>query len=41
MSSIDFSAMRASLLSLINDAPAPYTMGGQFLAEEVMLFKGD
>ena len=25
--------------SLINDAPAPYTMGGQYLAEDVMLFK--
>jgi spore coat protein A len=36
---IDFSSYEGKFLSLINDAPAPYTMGGQFLAEEVMLFK--
>jgi spore coat protein A len=36
---IDFSGYEGKFLSLINDAPAPYTMGGQFLAEEVMLFK--
>jgi spore coat protein A len=36
---IDFSGYEGKFLSLINDAPAPYTMGGQFLAKEVMLFK--
>jgi spore coat protein A len=36
---IDFSGYEGKSFSLINDAPAPYTMGGQFLAEEVMLFK--
>jgi spore coat protein A len=36
---IDFSGYEGKFLSVINDAPAPYTMGGQFLAEEVMLFK--
>jgi spore coat protein A, manganese oxidase len=36
---IDFSGYEGKFLPLINDAPAPYTMGGQFLAEEVMLFK--
>jgi len=36
---IDFSSYEGKSFSLINDAPAPYTMGGQFLAEEVMLFK--
>jgi spore coat protein A, manganese oxidase len=36
---IDFSGYEGQFFSLINDAPAPYTMGGQFLAEEVMLFK--
>ena len=36
---IDFSDYENKSFSLINDAPAPYTMGGQFLAEEVMLFK--
>jgi len=36
---IDFSSYEGKVFSLINDAPAPYTMGGQFLAEEVMLFK--
>ena len=36
---IDFSSYDGKFFSLINDAPAPYTMGGQFLAEEVMLFK--
>jgi spore coat protein A, manganese oxidase len=36
---IDFSRCQGSSFALINDAPAPYTMGGQYLAEEVMLFK--
>jgi spore coat protein A len=36
---IDFSGYENKFFSLINDAPAPYTMGGQFVAEDVMLFK--
>jgi spore coat protein A, manganese oxidase len=36
---IDFSTCEGKSFSLINDAPAPYTMGGQFLADDVMLFK--
>ncbi len=36
---IDFSGCEGKAFSLINDAPAPYTMGGQFLADNVMLFK--
>jgi spore coat protein A, manganese oxidase len=36
---IDFSGCENKSFSLINDAPAPYTMGGQFLADDVMLFK--
>jgi spore coat protein A, manganese oxidase len=36
---IDFSDCEGKSFSLINDAPAPYTMGGQYLAEDVMLFK--
>jgi len=36
---LDFSDYRGKSFSLINDAPAPYTMGGQYLAEDVMLFK--
>jgi spore coat protein A len=36
---IDFSAYEGKCFSLVNDAPAPYTMGGQYLAEDVMLFK--
>jgi spore coat protein A len=36
---IDFSTCEAKSFSLVNDAPAPYTMGGQYLAEDVMLFK--
>jgi len=36
---IDFSGYEGKSFSLINDAPAPYTMGGQFVADEVMLFK--
>ena len=36
---IDFSGCEGKCFSLINDAPAPYTVGGQYLAEDVMLFK--
>ncbi|NYF78997.1 multicopper oxidase family protein [Granulicella arctica] len=36
---VDFSDCAGKSFSLINDAPAPYTMGGQYLPEEVMLFK--
>jgi spore coat protein A len=36
---IDFSGFEGKSFSLINDAPAPYTMGGQYVAEDVMLFK--
>jgi spore coat protein A len=36
---IDFSAFAGKSFSLINDAPAPYNMGGQFLPPDVMLFK--
>jgi spore coat protein A, manganese oxidase len=35
---IDFSACESKFFSLVNDAPAPYTMGGQYLAADVMLF---
>ena len=36
---IDFAGLEGKSFSLVNDAPAPYTMGGQVIAEEVMLFK--
>jgi len=36
---IDFAGLEGKSFSLVNDAPAPYTMGGQYVAEEVMLFK--
>jgi spore coat protein A len=36
---IDFSDFKEKYFSLVNDAPAPYTMGGQYVAEDVMLFK--
>jgi spore coat protein A, manganese oxidase len=36
---IDFSGNEGKSFSLVNDAPAPYTMGGQFVAEDVMLFR--
>jgi spore coat protein A len=36
---IDFSAFVGKSFSLINDAPAPYNMGGQFVPPDVMLFK--
>jgi spore coat protein A len=36
---MDFSGSEGKSFSLINDAPAPYTMGGQYLPEDVMFFK--
>ena len=36
---IDFSAFAGKSFSLINDSPAPYNMGGQFVPPDVMLFK--
>ena len=36
---IDFSGYEGKFFSVKNDAPAPYTMGGQYLAEDVLLFK--
>jgi spore coat protein A len=36
---IDFSAYRNNHFALLNDAPAPYTMGGGMAAREVMLFR--
>jgi len=36
---IDFAGSEGRSFSLINDAPAPYNMGGQYIPEEVMLFK--
>ena len=36
---VDFSDFEGKSFALINDAPAPYTMGGQYLADDVMLFK--
>jgi spore coat protein A, manganese oxidase len=36
---VDFSGKDGQSFSLVNDAPAPYTMGGQYLPEDVMLFK--
>jgi spore coat protein A len=36
---IDFSGLEGKSFSLVNDAPAPYTLGGQYLAEDIMLFK--
>jgi spore coat protein A, manganese oxidase len=36
---VDFSGSEGKSFALINDAPAPYTMGGQYPAEEVMLFR--
>jgi spore coat protein A, manganese oxidase len=36
---IDFSGCEGKCFSLVNDAPAPYTVGGQYVAEDVMLFK--
>jgi spore coat protein A len=36
---IDFSEHKGANLALINDAPAPYTRGGEIVPSEVMLFK--
>jgi spore coat protein A len=36
---VDFAGCEGKSFSLVNDAPAPYTMGGQYLPEDVMLFK--
>ncbi|MGA8030694.1 MAG: multicopper oxidase, partial [Bryobacteraceae bacterium] len=36
---IDFSAFRDQSFALLNDAPAPYTMGGQIVPSDVLLFK--
>ncbi len=36
---IDFAGSEGKSFSLINDAPAPYNMGGQYVPEDVMLFK--
>lgn len=36
---LDFSGMQGAHFALLNDAPAPYTRGGQVAAPEVMLFK--
>ena len=38
---IDFSGYEGKFLSLINDAPAPYTMGGQFLRRRGDALQGD
>jgi spore coat protein A len=36
---VDFSGFEDKCFSMVNDAPAPYTMGGQVEAPDVMLFK--
>jgi spore coat protein A, manganese oxidase len=36
---VDFTGMKGAHFVMTNDAPAPYTRGGQVTAEEVMLFK--
>jgi spore coat protein A, manganese oxidase len=36
---IDFSEHKGSNFALVNDAPAPYTRGGEVVPAEVMLFK--
>jgi spore coat protein A, manganese oxidase len=36
---IDFTGSEGKSFSVINDAPAPYNMGGQYVPEDVMLFK--
>ncbi len=36
---LDFTGMKGAHFAMRNDAPAPYTRGGQVAAEEVMLFK--
>jgi spore coat protein A len=36
---VDFSEHQGSSLALVNDAPAPYTRGGEVVPSDVMLFK--
>jgi spore coat protein A len=36
---IDFSGFEGKCFTMLNDAPAPYTIGGQVEARDVMLFK--
>jgi spore coat protein A, manganese oxidase len=36
---LDFTGMKGAYFVMTNDAPAPYTRGGQIAAPEVMLFK--
>lgn len=36
---IDFSEHRGKNLAIVNDAPAPYPRGGEFISREVMLFR--
>jgi spore coat protein A len=36
---VDFSEHRGKNLAMINDAPAPYPRGGEFVSREVMLFR--
>jgi spore coat protein A, manganese oxidase len=36
---IDFSEHKGANVAMINDAPAPYTRGGEVVPEDVMLFK--
>jgi spore coat protein A, manganese oxidase len=36
---LDFTGAKEAYFVMTNDAPAPYTKGGQIAAEEVMLFK--
>jgi spore coat protein A len=36
---IDFSEQKGEHFAMINDAPAPYARGGEFIATDVMLFK--
>jgi spore coat protein A, manganese oxidase len=36
---IDFTEFRGRAFTLLNDAPAPYTMGGEIVPADVMLFK--
>lgn len=36
---VDFTGLKGAHFAMTNDAPAPYTRGGEVAAEEVMLFK--
>jgi spore coat protein A len=36
---VDFSEHKGSTFALVNDAPAPYTRGGEMVPSDVMLFK--